>query len=896
MRNFKMRRGGAIFMMVFFIAVIAGASVTERLEGRFLKSRIKVRIDEGWKVQSGAVTGAEATAYNDAAWTLTNVPHDFAITLVKPTGTSGNDPAAKGWYRKHFTLPAGFAGKKVIVQFDGIYHDSKIYLNGTQVGGQQYGYVSFTCDLTPYLNVTGDNVLAVMVDDQTVRNSRWYSGCGILRHVWLIATDKVYVRNWGTAVTTPVAASAQSQIRVQTDIVNDLAMAQSRTVETTMYNEAGVALQTVSTDITINPKSADSTKNIDTCIQNFTLSLCKMWSTSTPVRYYAYTRLLNATTPTDDYVTSFGIRDLKFTPGTGMYINGVSTKMKGVCVHEAFVPAGGAIPDGMYERVIRELKQSGCNSIRTSHNPMSPEFYDLCDQIGMLVMDEFCDKWYQQAGGAAGILYENWDQTWQRDVKLFIERDRNHPSVVNWSMGNEVQYGGSIPAYITNVMTLMVPWVHTFDKSTRPVYHACNIQDAAGYVNLAKIQDNFAGINYGEQIYSSIHSKDANVLIMGTENDPYAAPGNNLPTYFSVRDNAYVVGHHIWTGLDYLGESGGLGSAGGFLDNCVFRKSYFYYQQCQWSDSPMVHVTIGNGTGNGRAMPNLSENWNQTGPVSVVTYTNCDSVSLYVNTTKVGTQKSSDFAKNMIMQWTNVPWSSGVIKAIGMKGGVQVAVDSIKTAGAAAKVLLKPSKTTLYADGEDVSCIEVDIADANNNFIITAADQVQFTMTGAGRSLGIASGDWSSSESFKATARKVYKGKALIVIQSTMDTGTINITVSSGSLTSAGLTIKTMPQQIVTAVSGAPAKDALAGRQGLFTCARIPGGKNIRIRYDVDYPGMVNLSVISSSGRTVTCLTNKCLRAGTYSADWNAVNKGGVYFFVLKIGSDLMIRKAIIVR
>jgi hypothetical protein len=442
----------------------------------------------------------------------------------------------------------------------------------------------------------------------------------------------------------------------------------------------------------------------------------------------------------------------------------------------------------------------------------------------------------------------------------------------------------------------MVPWVHTFDKSTRPVYHACNIQDAAGYVNLAKIQDNFAGINYGEQIYSSIHSKDANVLIMGTENDPYAAPGNNLPTYFSVRDNAYVVGHHIWTGLDYLGESGGLGSAGGFLDNCVFRKSYFYYQQCQWSDSPMVHVTIGNGTGNGRAMPNLSENWNQTGPVSVVTYTNCDSVSLYVNTTKVGTQKSSDFAKNMIMQWTNVPWSSGVIKAIGMKGGVQVAVDSIKTAGAAAKVLLKPSKTTLYADGEDVSCIEVDIADANNNFIITAADQVQFTMTGAGRSLGIASGDWSSSESFKATARKVYKGKALIVIQSTMDTGTINVTVSSGSLTSAGLTIKTMPQQIVTAVSGAPAKDALAGRQGLFTCARIPGGKNIRIRYDVDYPGMVNLSVISSSGRTVTCLTNKCLRAGTYSADWNAVNKGGVYFFVLKIGSDLMIRKAIIVR
>jgi beta-galactosidase len=884
------------FLMVFLFGGLAEASLTERMEGRFLKSRVKMRIDEGWKVQSGAVTGAEAMAFNDASWTITNVPHDFAITLVKPTGTSGNDPAARGWYRKHFTLPTGFAGKKVMVQFDGVYHDSKIYLNGTLVGGEQYGYVSFTCDLTPYLNATGDNVLAVMVDDQTVRNSRWYSGCGILRHVWLIATDKVYVRNWGTAVTTPIATAAQSQIRVQTDVINELTSAQTRTVETTIFDESGAALQTVSTPITINPKTTDSTKNIDTCVQTLSLTSCKLWSLSAPIRYYAYTRLLSGTTPADDYVTPFGIRDLKFTPGTGMYLNGVSTKMKGVCVHEAFVPAGGAIPDAMYERVIRELKASGCTSIRTSHNPMSPEFYDLCDQIGMLVMDEWCDKWYQQAGGAAGILYENWDQTWQHDVKLFVERDRNHPSVVVWSMGNEVYYGGTIPAYITNTMGLIVPWVHTFDKTTRPVLHACNVQDAAGYVNLAKIQDNFAGINYGEQIYSSIHSKDANVLIMGTENDPYAAPGNNLPTYFSVRDNAYVVGHHIWTGLDYLGESGGLGSAGGFLDNCVFRKSYFYYQQCQWSDSPMVHVTIGNGTGNGRAMPNLSENWNQTGSVSVVTYTNCDSVSLYVNATKIGTKKSSDFTSNMIMQWTNVPWSSGTIKAIGMKAGVQAAVDSITTAGAAAKVLLKPSKTTLYADGDDVSCIEVDIADANNNFIITAADQVQFTMTGVGRSLGIGSGNWTSSEPFKATSRTVYKGKALIVIQSTMDTGTISVTVSSGSLTSASLTLKTVPQQMATVVRSAQAIHALEGQASLLNCIQNPGSKSIRIRYGVDDPGNVNLSVISAEGRMTHCLTNKYYSAGTYSVDWNAVNKNGVYFFVLETNNNKTVKKAVIVR
>jgi beta-galactosidase len=767
--------------MASSVAGVAGASMTERLEGRFLKSRIKMRIDEDWKVQSGNAAGAEAAAYNDATWTPTNVPHDFSITLVKPTS---NDPGASGWYRKHFTLPAGFAGKKVIVQFDGIYHDSKVYLNGTQVGGQQYGYVSFYCDLTPYLNATGDNVLAVFVDNLTVRNSRWYSGTGIFRHVWLVATDKVYVRNWGTAVTTPTAAVAQSQISVQTDVVNELATDQTRTLETVIYDEAGSELTKTSTPITV---SANST---GTYTQTLTLASCRLWSPSTPVRYYAYSRLLNNAALADDYVTPFGIREIKYTPGTGLTINGVATKMKGVCLHHTLVPAGAAVADSMWERAIKELKASGANSIRTSHNPYSSEFYDICDQQGMLVMDEFTDKWYQPAS-AGGVTYENWDANWQKDVKSFIERDRNHPSVVMWSMGNEVYYGGTIPAYITTVMGTLVPYVHALDKgSSRPVLHACNVQDAAGYVNLAKIQDNFAGINYGDSIYSKIHSLDANVLIMGTENDPYTIPGSLMPTWFSVKDSPYVVGHHIWTAWDYLGEQAPLGSAYGYLDNCMFRKSYFYYQVSQWSDAPMVHVTIGNGSGSGRTMPPLAENWNQSGSVDVTTYTNCDSVDLYVNSTKIGTKNLSDFP-NMIMVWPAVPWSSGTIKAVGMKGGVQVAVDSINTAGVAAKISLKPDKTTLYADGDDASNIEVSITDAADNFIFSATDTVQFTMTGAGRSLGIASGDWSSSEPFKATSRKLYHGKVLIVIQSTTTPGTIGLTVSSGSLPPATLTITT---------------------------------------------------------------------------------------------------------
>jgi hypothetical protein len=306
----------------------------------------------------------------------------------------------------------------------------------------------------------------------------------------------------------------------------------------------------------------------------------------------------------------------------------------------------------------------------------------------------------------------------------------------------------------------------------------------------------------------------------------------------------------------------------------------------------MVHVTIGNGT---TSNANLAEDWNQSGSVSVVTYTNCDSVSLYVNSTKIGTSKLSSFP-NMVMQWTNVPWSSGTIKAIGMKGGVQAAIDSINTAGTAAKVLLKPSKTTLYADGEDASCIEVDIADASNNLVYSASDAVSFSCTGTGRSLGIASGDWTSTESFKATSRKAYHGKVLIVIQSTMDTGTINVTVNSGALTSASLTLKTVPQSASTAIRNALSANASVNRASLLSCVRNPGSKTVRVCYRVDVPGAINLSVISSSGRTVSCLTKKYHGAGTYTMDWNPTNKNGVYFFVLKTNNAKMVRKAFIVQ
>ncbi len=788
MRNSTLGAVALLSVMSLLLVTTVRATPTERLEAKFLKSRLKLRIDEDWKVQTGNISGAESPAFDDSAWATTSVPHDMSITLVS---TTNSDPGVIGWYRKHFTLPAGFAGKKTVVQFDGVYEDSKIYLNGNLVGGQRFGYISFYCDLTPYLNPTGDNVLAVFVDNLASRRSHFYSGTGIFRHVWLIATDMVYVKNWGTAVTTPVVSAAQSQIKVQTEIVNELATDQARTLETTIYDEAGKALEKVATPITI------SAKTNYTCVQTLPLAGCKLWSPATPVRYYAYSRILKGSTPTDDYVSPFGIRELKFTATEGFTINGVPMKLKGVCIHHTLVPVGAAVADVMWERTIKELLASGCTCIRTSHNPQSQEFYDYCDQLGMMVMDEWCDKWSQPN---AGSFYADFDQVWQKDLTSFIERDRNHPSIVIWSLGNEVIAAAKVPAYISNTLKMLVPFAKQLD-STRPYTHACvsGWSDAPGLAALAEVED-VVGVNYQDFLFGNIHQINPNAVLVGTEQDPYAVPGKNIPTWYEVRNAPYVIGHHLWTGVDYLGESKrSLGATSGFLDNCLFRKSWFYYQQSQWSESPMVHVTIGNGTGNGRAFPVLAENWNQTtGPVSVVTYNNCETVDLYVNDTKIGTEKSSDFARTGVMQWTNVPWQAGVIKAVGRNGGKVVATDSIKTVGAPAKVMLKPDRTTLYADGNDVSCIEVDIGDADNNSIFTATNNVQFTLTGPARSLGIASGDWNSNEPFKAASRKAYHGKVLIVIQSTLVPGTIKVTVNSPGLKPATLTLTTRPQLALT--------------------------------------------------------------------------------------------------
>jgi beta-galactosidase len=869
-----------IFGFLLFAFGLVQANITERTESRFLKSRIKIRIDEGWKIASGTQAGAEAMTFNDAGWTTINVPHDMSISLVK-SGT--NDPAALGWYRKHFTLPPEFAGKKVVVQLDGVYHDSKVYLNGNLVGSQRYGYVSLSYDLTSHLNATGDNVLAVFVDNQTSRRSRWYSGTGIFRHVWLIASNKVSVKNWGTFVTTPTATTAQSQINIQTEIMNDLGTAQIRDVETILYDEAGIALESVISPITV--KAA----GMDTCIQTITLASPKLWSPATPVLYYAYTRVLENKVLTDDYVTPFGIRDLKFEANKGFSINGVIMKLKGVNIHSTLIPVGAAVPEAMWERTIRQLQAAGCNFIRTSHNPFSPEFLELCDKMGMLILDEWCDKWSRTT---AGNFYIDWDKYWKQDLESFMIRDRNHPSVIMWDVGNEVDQSEMIPTYIYDNLKVIVPQLKLYDN-TRKVTHACVAGwggDWAGFAKLADYED-IIGVNYQDWGYPSIHTKVPNALILGTEQYPYLSGG--MPTWPAVKNNAYVIGHTLWTGMDYLGEGGNLGSASGFIDNCAFRKTWFYYQKSQWTDAPMVKIGIGDAvlsSSNAWASPNLSESWNRTeASVNVVIYSNCESVDLYVNSTKIGSKNLSS-AANKILQFANVSYEAGMIRVVGIKGGQAVAFDTIQTVGAPAKIVLKTDRTNLYADGDDVSNIEAYVSDAEGRHVWSATNSIEYTITGKGRSLGIASGDWKSSEYFKTTSRKAYQGRVLIPVQATMEPGSITVTISSAGLTSGILTLTTIAQTPGTVLHARPLI-APSGRLGNFSCLRDARSRNIRIQYSVKDPGVVQLLVLSPMGKTLAVLNDGYRAAGNYSVEWKGGSQNDVYLVALKMGLDNKVQK-----
>jgi beta-galactosidase len=775
-------------------------------------ARASVDFDSGWLFNLADSPMAMQPKFDDSAWRPLNLPHDWSIEgPFSPDYGSGNGfaPGGIAWYRKHFPVDASAAGSLVTLELDGIYDNSEVFLNGFFVGGRPDGFESFTCNLTNVLNFGGDNVLAIRVDHSRFADSRWYTGSGIYRHVRLTFTNPLHLAHWGTFITTPVVTADSATVHLETAVENSSPNPASFTVQSDLLAPDGSVLASATT-----PASLDNAAN-QTISQNITIKTPALWSPDSPSLYTLRTRLLADNTTLDDTTTAFGIRTIAFDPATGFSLNGVPTKIKGVCLHQDGGSVGVAIPIQIWDRRLRALKELGVNAIRTSHNPPSPEFLDLCDQLGFLVMDEAFDeftpgknKWVLgwNQGSPSRFGYNEFFPDWSvRDISDQVRRDRNHPSIIMWSIGNEIDYPNdpfTDPALGDKYRpgnppgTDMVKWgrplvaaVKALDP-TRPVTAALASLPMSNAVGFAQILD-IDGYNYQESLYPADHQQYPHRVIYGSENK------HDYASWLAVRDNPAISGQFLWTGIDYLGEARAWparANPDGLLDLCGFLKPLGRYRQSLWSTHAMVYLCAAKtgtprNTGGDTNGPSGRETWNwpdQT-PLTISCYTNCPDVTLTLNDQPLGTKHLAD-ATNGILTW-QIPFTPGTLKAIGLKDGQTVCEFSLQTAGPPTRLILNPDRIQLHADGRDISQIEFDIEDDHDIRVPNATPEVTFTLTGPAKILGLGNGDITNSEPVTGPDHRAYQGRGLAILQTTNTPGPITLTATTPGLPPATLTL-----------------------------------------------------------------------------------------------------------
>ncbi len=775
--------------------------------------RTDVDFDFGWRFLISASPMAMQPKFDDSAWQSVNLPHDWSIAgPFSPDYGSGNGYAPGGiaWYRKHFQPDATAQGKLVTLELDGVYDNSEVFLNGFFVGARPYGFESYTCDLTPLLKFGEDNVLAVRVDHSRFADSRWYTGSGIYRNVRLSITDPLHLAHWGTFVTTPVVKADFATVHVETVVGNSSGRSRAFTLQSDVITPDGKVVATVST-----PANVDLGQN-QNVIQDLAIAQPQFWSPDTPALYSLRTRLIADNATVDEATTPFGVRTFAFDPGIGFYLNGIPTKFKGVCIHQDGGSVGVAIPIQVWERRLAELKTLGVNAIRTSHNPPSPEFLDLCDRLGFLVMDEAFDeftpaknKWVVgwNQGVPSRFGYSEFFPDWSvRDISDMVLRDRNHPSIIMWSIGNEIDYPNdpfTDPALGDQYRpgnppgTDMVKWgrplvaaVKALDP-TRPVTAALASLAMSNAVGFAQILD-IAGYNYQEPRYAQDRQQYPQRVIYGSENK------HDYPSWVAVRDNPAISGQFLWTGIDYLGEARAWparANPDGLLDLCGFVKPIGYFRQSLWSTQPMVYLcaersgAAANAGGDTNA-PTGNETWNWPDQTSLTVscYTNCPQVTLTLNDQPLGTKKFTD-AVNGILTW-QIPFTPGVLKAVGQNDSQTIICEfTLKTAGPAARIELYPDATHLRADGKDISQIEFAVVDAQGVRVPDAAQELTFALSGPARILGLGNGDVTNSEPVQGPTHQAWQGRGLAIIQSSTTPGPITLQVSAPGLEPATVTL-----------------------------------------------------------------------------------------------------------
>jgi len=769
--------------------------------------RKQINFDLGWKFIKGDVADAQQNNFDETGWSPVQLPHDWAIEgpidKRNPGGErNGFFPGGVGWYRKYFQLSAEDKGKNVFVQFDGIFHNAEVWINGESLGIRPYGYISFQRDLTQYIKYSEDNVLAVRVNNTDQPNCRWYSGSGIYRHVWLTVTNKVYVGHWGTYITTPDISADKAVVRIRTRIENTYSQPKTCSVTTTICDSDGKIAAEGTTSKTI---AAQGEYEFD---QHLDVSDPKLWSIDSPTLYRSHTTVKDAKNIYDEYETPFGIREIRFDKDKGFLLNGQSVKMKGVCIHHDAGCLGAAVPDRALERRLEVLKSIGCNAIRTSHNPPAPELLDMCDRMGFVVIDEAFDKW----GGRWSRWFPDW---WQVDLRDMLRRDRNHPSVVLWSMGNEV--GGQGSPQFKKQLKAMVDFTHQFEP-TRPVTYAIrpvvkikSRQENAKFIaGIARLVD-VTCCNYQEQWFEDYRKEYPEIVIIGSESFTfYRGKGNNamgfdpLNPWLEAVEHDYVVGTFYWTGIDYLGEAVAGWPFHGWncspIDSCGFARPVSYLQKSFWTQKPMVHIAVMDDSLDVEkpvkahwGWPKMASHWNlpqlNGKKVKVVTFTNCPTVELVLNGRSVGTKQLADFPDKMIT-W-EVPYQPGIIEARGIENHLAACSHQLQTAGEPTQICLFGDRTTIKADGKDLCHVEVCVTDDKGIIVPEANHLIRFKVRGNGRIIGVDNGDLTTSdESYKAKQRKAFHGRAFVVLQSLTTPGEIILEAGAKGLEIANVVIE----------------------------------------------------------------------------------------------------------
>lgn len=802
-------------LSILLIATISSIAYAKQAPARY-----HLLMDRNWKFFLGDDKNASSVTYDDNTWRLLDLPHDWSIegkfSKDEPTGGGGGYlPTGVGWYRKQFALPSSAQGKQVSIQFDGVYMNSEVWINGHYLGKRPNGYISFVYDLTPYL-VPGKNTIAVRVDNSKQPNSRWYSGSGIYRNVWLNITSPLHVAQWGTYITTPDVNTTSATVSVKTKIGNSGADISNAILISTIIDENGREVVSEKIPVSVTAKASVE------MAQQITVPAPMLWSVDEPHLYTLHSIIKSGKKIIDDYTSTFGIRKLEYSAVNGFMLNGKRVKMKGVCLHHDGGAVGAAVPIKIWKTRLKLLKNMGCNAIRTSHNPVAPEFLDLCDKMGFLVMDESFDAW--ESGKVKNDYHLYFDEWSQIDATDQIHRDRNHPSVVLWSAGNE------IPDQTKDRgVELLKGLLATFHKEdpTRPVTTAND--DIAADSNSTKLAfmqaEDIVGYNYvdrwherRELFYSIDHYDHPEWKMIGTEseslrNPPFYSLGTDaskvranylsgmirteqLWKFVAVHD--YVIGDFMWTGIDYLGEARwpGKGASSGEIDMINHPKDGYYFYQSQWTTKPVLH---------------LFPHWNWAGRegqiIPVLAYTNCDTVELFVNGKSYGIKVQefprqgnsyawNKYAKPVVNSTTadlhlswDVAYEPGTLKAVGRKNGKEVIIDEVHTTGKPAALRLITDSSRVSADGNDVALIRVEVTDNAGNVVPDADNLITFSVSGSGKLIGVDNGNQRDDSSFKLDNRKAFKGYAYAIVQASRKPGDITITVQADGLKLASATI-----------------------------------------------------------------------------------------------------------